>query len=786
MEKNSEHSSNLEDALDLARSRITDCLTHHRNSDLHAACLHKRTAVLVAGDDAINFLNGLTTNDIARAQRAQYAITTAFLTPQGSIKNMCIAIPIEEGVIIECELAGLKDFANYLWHARMEDAVTFRWMKEMSIATLFPKSNKQLYEVSAKDELEGGANIIPLGRERDAKEVENSGFLCKDPRAPLKAWRLYHARADDLVRSIKLPIASNTDYENYRLSLGIVENADELAQPRAFPFEYGLDALAALDWQKACYVGQEITARMKYRARETKKHALPLRIACGNLAVKPDDKVYCVTEEGHENSKQLEKLCGEITYVVDNKSGDGEGEGEGEGTSETTTALALCRLAPIKQALRAQKTLEEDASAEDAVNSLNIKVALGSEKNTRRAKLILPHWLAMLFSQKQLAQSKSSKGESSQDHRVSDGTRGTIAMLMLALLCGSSSASAEQSLQYALQQLQVQKPYRISLFARAKGARTLAVAEEIGSVFIATRARRIYIVKDGTTHLLSDNLNVPNGIVWRSPYLYVIEQDKVSRHRFDEFSARLPAGDILFDALPNKKHHGWRVATIGPDDRLYIAIGAPCNICSVQGMEGTIIRMELDGSGVEVYASGIRNSIGMDFQPSSDTLFFTDNGADFMGNDSPPEELNRASRKGLFFGYPWFGGGRDRTKKFANTPIPDELSAKGVTFPIDTFPAHNAPLGIHFYRGERFEDLKGDALVALHGSWNRAPPDGYRVVRLHFEAGDTSPSHQSIFIDGFLNMQGGRGRPVDLKTHWDGSILLSDDARGLVYRIERE
>ena len=367
--------------------------------------------------------------------------------------------------------------------------------------------------------------------------------------------------------------------------------------------------------------------------------------------------------------------------------------------------------------------------------------------------------------------------------------------LLLALLFSLPSllplALAQDSFQVEnlhVQSLKVQKPYRLSVFARAKGARSLAVAAEIGSVFISTRGSRLYAFKDGKTHLLADNLNVANGIAWLAPYLYIVEQDKVSRYRFDKFYPRLPKleagnGGVLFDQLPNKRHHGWRVATIGPErKRLYIAIGAPCNICSVSGLEGTITRMALDGSAVEIYASGVRNSIGLDFQPSSATLFFTDNGADLMGDNSPPEEVNHAPRKGMFFGYPWFGGGRDRTGKFANNPLPQTDGSK-VSFPIATFTAHSAPLGIHFYRGEKFKDLRGDAFIALHGSWNRSSPSGYKVMRLQFSDDGSAQPRQSVFIDGFLNMRGGRGRPVDVKTHWDGSLLISDDERGLVYRL---
>ncbi len=352
-----------------------------------------------------------------------------------------------------------------------------------------------------------------------------------------------------------------------------------------------------------------------------------------------------------------------------------------------------------------------------------------------------------------------------------------LAALSLAVLALLSSSEA--SAQTNLQSLKVQAPYRLSIFAKVRGARSLAVAKEIKTIFVSTRAKSLYAIQNGKVYALSASLRVPNGIAWRTPYLYVAEQHKVSRYRFDKFQPLLPASEVLFDGLPNKKHHGWRVAAIGNDNRLYLAIGAPCNICTPQGLEGTIVRLPLTGGTPEIYARGVRNSIGLDFRPTSGVLFFTDNGADFMGNNSPPEELNRAPQKGMFFGYPFFGGGNDRTQKFANAPLPQKA-----TFPIATFPAHFVPLGVHFYRGEKLAHLKGDAFVALHGSWNLPSPDGYRVMRLHFDKGNPAPYKQSVFVDGFLHLKGGRGRPVDVKTHWDGSLLVSDDARGLVYQIK--
>ena len=215
----------------------------------------------------------------------------------------------------------------------------------------------------------------------------------------------------------------------------------------------------------------------------------------------------------------------------------------------------------------------------------------------------------------------------------------------------------------------------------------------------------------------------------------------------------------------------------GPRGRLYVAVGAPCNICALSGLEGTIVSLNAGGGMPEIFARGVRNSVGMDFQPASGHLFFTDNGADRMGDDVPPDELNRAARAGLHFGFPYFGGGDSRTSEFRNAEPPE------VTMPVVRFGAHVAALGVHFYRGAMLPaEYRNDAFVAQHGSWNRSVPDGYRVVRVRFDAGGRAQSYE-IFAEGWLLGGSAWGRPVDVKELADGSLLVSDDRSGIVYRI---
>jgi len=328
--------------------------------------------------------------------------------------------------------------------------------------------------------------------------------------------------------------------------------------------------------------------------------------------------------------------------------------------------------------------------------------------------------------------------------------------------------------------------FAAEVYAEVDGARTLVVVEALNAVLVGTRGDYIYAVVDADGDFradrvvrLRDDLKVANGIAWRDGFLYVAEQHRI---------VRIPAGDletiaraepqVIFDDLPDESHHGWRYAGFGPDGMLYVSVGAPCNICEVTGLEGTIIRLPADGSAEpEIYAHGVRNSVGFAFHPESGELFFTDNGADWMGDDSPPDELNHATGPGQHFGYPYYGGGRDRTRQFLRQEPPAL-----VTYPVVEFGAHVAALGMRFYGGDQFPaDYRGDAFVAQRGSWNRSVPDGYRVMRVRFDG--TRVVDAEIFADGFLQGVRAWGRPVDVAVLTDGSLLISDNRADAIYRI---
>lgn len=333
--------------------------------------------------------------------------------------------------------------------------------------------------------------------------------------------------------------------------------------------------------------------------------------------------------------------------------------------------------------------------------------------------------------------------------------------------------------------------FSISVFARAPQARSLALAEELGLLFVSTRADTVYAIPinddDGKrpTYPVLRGLKSPNGIAWKDGYLYVVEQHRVTRYWVPSLDALTNAEpEVLFADLPDKEWHGNRYAAFGVDGAFYVGVGAACNLCSLHGLEGSILKFTPGKwDKPEIIATGVRNTVGMDTHPRTGQLFFTDNGADGMGDDSPPDELNTLTKpgahSGTHYGFPWFGGGEDRSPHFRLLPAP-----AGTIAPKVKFQAHVAPLGIDFYSGHMFPTAyRNDAFVAQHGSWNRSSPVGYQIVRVRFDTQGAVIGHEP-FISGWLRQNGSvTGRPVDLEELPDGSLLISDDAAGLIYRV---
>ncbi len=353
----------------------------------------------------------------------------------------------------------------------------------------------------------------------------------------------------------------------------------------------------------------------------------------------------------------------------------------------------------------------------------------------------------------------------------------------LALLLLAARAEAD----LPLDSIRLPPGFRISLFAAGiPGARSLALGAR-GTVFVGTQAEgRVYALVDSNgdgradrSTVIASGLRTPNGVAFRDGALYVAEISRVLR--FDGIEDRLdrpPAPVVVTDRLPSDAHHGWKFIAFGPDGMLYLNVGAPCNVClRPDERYASIMRMRPDGGGLEVYAHGVRNSVGFDWDPATRDLWFTDNGRDYLGDDAPPDELNHATRPGESFGFPFVHGRAILDPDYGRGRSPSEF-----TPPARELGPHVAALGMRFYRGRLFpEEYKGAIFIAEHGSWNRTVPIGYRisVVRLQ---GPGAPTYER-FADGWL--EGGRawGRPVDLMELPDGSLLVSDDRAGVIYRI---
>ncbi|EKD77282.1 MAG: hypothetical protein ACD_42C00398G0002 [uncultured bacterium] len=229
--------------------------------------------------------------------------------------------------------------------------------------------------------------------------------------------------------------------------------------------------------------------------------------------------------------------------------------------------------------------------------------------------------------------------------------------------------------------------------------------------------------------------------------------------------------------MPTNPSHGWRYIGVGPDHWLYIAIGAPCNVCESKLPYATISRIKLNGKDFEVYAEGVRNSVGFDWDPVTKKLWFTDNGRDWMGDELPPDKLNNAPHAGMNFGFPYFYGDNKPDPEFGKM-----RSAKEMTPPAFELEAHVASLGMRFYTGKMFpSQYHNQIFIAEHGSWNRSKKIGYRVVMITLK--NDKPVSQKIVVSGWLQGDKYWGRPVDLLVMPDGSLLVSDDYAGVVYRI---
>ncbi len=308
-----------------------------------------------------------------------------------------------------------------------------------------------------------------------------------------------------------------------------------------------------------------------------------------------------------------------------------------------------------------------------------------------------------------------------------------------------------------------------------------------GTVFVGTRDDgKVYALPNSDGDMRADRvvviasgLNNPNGVAFRDGALYVAEINRILR--FDGIESRLddpPEPVVVYDDYPSDRSHGWKFIAIGPDGKLYVPVGAPCNVCErSEEVYASITRLNLDGSGFEIYARGIRNTVGFAWHPVTGELWFTDNGRNQMGDDVPPDELNRAPSPGMHFGFPYCHGG-----DIADPHLGDERQCGEFTPPEIRLGPHVAALGMRFYTGAMFpEEYRNQIFIAEHGSWNRSTPIGYRVMLVRLEGG-RAVSYET-FAEGWLRSSGAWGRPVDVQVMPDGSLLVSDDIGDTIWRI---
>jgi glucose/arabinose dehydrogenase len=339
-----------------------------------------------------------------------------------------------------------------------------------------------------------------------------------------------------------------------------------------------------------------------------------------------------------------------------------------------------------------------------------------------------------------------------------------------------------------LEMISLPPGFGIALYAEnVPSARSLTLGDD-GTVFVGTSGSTVYALRDNNHDNYAEQvvpvaqrLNHPAGAVFYRGSLYVAEINRVLR--YDDIENRLdnpPKPVVIIDTLPRDTHHGLKYLRVGPDGKLYIPVGMPCNICLPKDERyGTILRMNLDGSGLETAARGVRNSVGFDFNPLTGELWFTDNGRDWLGDNIPPDELNRISGPGLNFGFPYVYDN--------NIPDPDYGKYRpgnlALTPPAQELGPHVASLGMRFYTGRMFPDsYRNNIFIAEHGSWNRTVPIGYRITLVRLQ-GDR-PVGYDVFAEGWRPRgQQAWGRPVDLLVLKDGSLLVSDDKAGVVYRI---
>ena len=352
---------------------------------------------------------------------------------------------------------------------------------------------------------------------------------------------------------------------------------------------------------------------------------------------------------------------------------------------------------------------------------------------------------------------------------------------------GSMPALTDASAALPLNNIKLPAGFSIEVFAEVENARSMAMSPS-GTLFVGNRNDdKVYAIKDTNGDFKADKkwviasgLNMPNGVAFKDGDLYIAEVSKISKFSGIESKLDNPGKPVtVYDKYPSEAHHGWKYIAFGPDGKLYVPVGAPCNICESKDPQyASITRMNADGTGMEVFASGVRNTVGFTWHPETKDLWFTDNGRDMLGDDIPPCELDVATKAGQHFGYPYCHGGTITDPEFGSMRPCSDFQK-----PAQNLGAHVAPLGLKFYNGKQFPaSYQGNLFIAEHGSWNRSKKSGYKISLVKVSGGKSTG--YETFASGWLDESTQKvwGRPVDVLLLADGSMLVSDDQANVIYR----
>ncbi len=357
---------------------------------------------------------------------------------------------------------------------------------------------------------------------------------------------------------------------------------------------------------------------------------------------------------------------------------------------------------------------------------------------------------------------------------------------------GTKISIADAKADVQLDKLQLPEGFKIDVWAaEVPNARSMTISES-GIVFVGNRQENnVYALVDengdgkaDSKYVLATDLRMPNGVAVKDGDLYVAEVSRILRFKDIENNLTKPSYEVVYDGYPDEAHHGWKFIAFGPDGMLYIPVGAPCNICvSEDPIFASITRLDVSKPDAkpEIYAHGVRNSVGLTWHPETKELWFTDNGRDMLGDDTPDCELNKATLLGQHFGYPYWHAGSIKDPEVGS----EGKEAAFYTAPEAKLGAHTAPLGLRFYTGDQFPaSYKNQLFIAKHGSWNRSTKSGYEVVLARFDSLGKVKS-QEVMVSGWLDQatQEAWGRPVDVQQLADGSLLISDDVANCIYRL---